>query len=82
MQAEIKMTQLYCIYDPEGKALFEFISSTKENSWISLWEPSLHGKFDDFKDHYQGLGYACKPIQIANLEEERVLNLDDERLFY
>ena len=77
-------TQLYCIYDPVGKAKLFTIARDAHDCWCRLSGgvfilKEVRSKFIEKK---KSEGYTCKPIQIANLEEEVVLNLDDERLFY
>jgi len=64
------MTQLYCIYDPEGKAIPKSIRPNEHEPWNSVC-------FPDQRIDLRVRGYACKPVQIANLEEEVVISKDE-----
>ena len=77
------MKQLYCIYDPEGKARLETISNAHSGYAWELYMIYLYGKnelkntsfsqLESWKTEKQKEGYTVKPIQIANLEEEVVI---------
>ncbi len=74
------MTQLYCIYDPEGIIVNGTNSKeTKHRSFKLLYDIKgyTHEDYLDFLERMEEEGYTCKPIQIANLEEEVVISKDD-----
>ena len=75
-------TQLYCIYDPEGVIVNGTNSrETKYRSFKLLYDIKryTHEDYSDFLERVEEEGYTCKPIQIANLEEEVVISKDDYR---
>lgn len=73
-------TQLYCIYDPEGVIVNGTNSrETKYRSFKLLYDIKryTHEDYSDFLERVEEEGYTCKPIQIANLEEEVVISKEE-----
>ncbi len=67
------MTQLYCIYDPEGKALNKTISSVKALSWgqlncgVFIFKEAL-ATFIERKES-EGYSVTCNQFLIYNTDK-------------